>query len=230
MVDNTSVVANDSRPWVLPQSIKWLSTTTRERRIPLDSESGRIPHLFGTFLSPHIGSCLTGSSWQQQQQQCHGSECTHSDGTVTLFLTWVNGLCWPGTWPTGWERHIYSVYSISNWRTTYAWLCQVCVTSCSHSCLQWRRKWRNTRTSVLMIQPGKLRLWCSECCCTFYSYMTNFDTVCSVETLVDVMTILTILIIIIIIIIIIVLNCSWNCSSFGWWFCQWLQCLQYSIY
>jgi len=35
---------------------KWLSTTTRERRIPPDSESGGIPHLFGTSLSPHIGS------------------------------------------------------------------------------------------------------------------------------------------------------------------------------
>jgi len=35
---------------------KWLSTTTRERRIPPDSESGGIPHLFGTSLSPHLGS------------------------------------------------------------------------------------------------------------------------------------------------------------------------------
>jgi len=33
-----------------------LSTITRERWIPLDSESGGIPHLFGTSLSPHIGS------------------------------------------------------------------------------------------------------------------------------------------------------------------------------
>ena len=39
-----------------PQSIKWLSTITRERQIPPDSESGGIPHLSGTFLSPHIGS------------------------------------------------------------------------------------------------------------------------------------------------------------------------------
>jgi len=51
-----SAVGNDSRPWVVPQSIKWLSTTTRERRIHPDSESGGIPHLFGTSLSPHIGS------------------------------------------------------------------------------------------------------------------------------------------------------------------------------
>ena len=68
VVDNTSAVGNDSRPWVVPQSIKWLSTITRERRIPPDSESGGIPHLFGTFLSPHIGSCLTCSTWQQRQQ------------------------------------------------------------------------------------------------------------------------------------------------------------------
>jgi len=51
---------------------KWLSTITRERRIPPDSESGGIPHLFGTSLSPHIGSCPTGSSWQQQQQVVGG--------------------------------------------------------------------------------------------------------------------------------------------------------------
>ena len=35
---------------------KWLSIITRERWIHPDSESGGIPHLFGTFLSPHIGS------------------------------------------------------------------------------------------------------------------------------------------------------------------------------
>ena len=56
MVDNTSAVGNDSRPWVVPQSIKWLSTITRERWISPDSESGGIPHLFGTSLSPRIGS------------------------------------------------------------------------------------------------------------------------------------------------------------------------------
>jgi len=53
MVDNTSAVGNNSRPWVVPQSIKWLSTITRERRIHPDSESGRIPHLFG-HLCPLI--------------------------------------------------------------------------------------------------------------------------------------------------------------------------------
>jgi len=56
MVDNTSAVGNDSCPWVVPQSIKWLSTITRERRSPLYPESDGFPHLFGTFLSPHIGS------------------------------------------------------------------------------------------------------------------------------------------------------------------------------
>jgi len=56
MVDNTPAVGNDCRPWVVPQSIKWLSTITRERRIPLDPESGGFPPLFGTFLSTHIGS------------------------------------------------------------------------------------------------------------------------------------------------------------------------------
>jgi len=35
---------------------KWLSVIMRERRIPPDLESGGIPHLFGTCLSPHIGS------------------------------------------------------------------------------------------------------------------------------------------------------------------------------
>ena len=69
MVDNTSAVGNDSHPWVVPQSIKWLSTITRERWIPPDLDLGGFPHLFGTSLYPHIGSCLTGSSWQRQQQQ-----------------------------------------------------------------------------------------------------------------------------------------------------------------
>jgi len=46
---------------------KWLSTIMRERWIPLDSESGGIPHLFGTSVPPYR-QCLTGSSWQQQQQ------------------------------------------------------------------------------------------------------------------------------------------------------------------
>ena len=68
MVDNTSAVGNDSSPWVVPQSIKWLSTITRQRCIPPDSESGGIPHLFGTSVPPYR-QCLTGSSWQQQQQQ-----------------------------------------------------------------------------------------------------------------------------------------------------------------
>jgi len=31
---------------------KWLSTITRERRIPPDSESGGIPHFFGTSFPP----------------------------------------------------------------------------------------------------------------------------------------------------------------------------------
>jgi len=52
-----------SRPWVVPQSINGCQLSQgRERRIPPDSEPGWIPHLFGTSLSPHIGSCLTGSS------------------------------------------------------------------------------------------------------------------------------------------------------------------------
>ena len=50
------ITGDDSRPRVVPHSIKWLSTITRERQIPPDFESGGIPHLFGTFLSPHIGS------------------------------------------------------------------------------------------------------------------------------------------------------------------------------
>jgi len=44
---------------VVPQSApvnKWLSTITRERQIPQDPEYGGFPHLFGTFLSPHIGN------------------------------------------------------------------------------------------------------------------------------------------------------------------------------
>ena len=88
MVDNTSAVGNDSRPWVVPPVNKWLSTITRERRIPPDSEFGGIPHLFGTSLFPHIGSCLTGSSWQQQQLFL---ECFHA---VSLLVGLRKGI-WP---------------------------------------------------------------------------------------------------------------------------------------
>jgi len=38
--------------WLFPE----ISITMRERRIPPDSESGGIPHLFRTSLSPHIGN------------------------------------------------------------------------------------------------------------------------------------------------------------------------------
>jgi len=72
-VDNMSAVGNDSRPWVVPQSIKWLSTITRERQIPPDSESGGIPHLFGTFLSPHIGS-----AWRA----CHDNNDNNNNNKV----------------------------------------------------------------------------------------------------------------------------------------------------
>ena len=68
MVDNMSAAGNDSRPQVVLQSIKWLLTITRGRRIPPDSESGGIPHLFGTSVPPYRQR-LPGSSWQQQQQQ-----------------------------------------------------------------------------------------------------------------------------------------------------------------
>ena len=68
MVDSTSAVGNDSRPWVVPQSIKWLSTIMRERRIPPDSVWWISSSLRDIFV-PRYRQCLTGSSWQQQQQQ-----------------------------------------------------------------------------------------------------------------------------------------------------------------
>jgi len=55
MVDSTSAVGNDSRPWVVPQSIKWLSTIIG-RDGSLRIQSGGFPHLFGTSLFPDIGS------------------------------------------------------------------------------------------------------------------------------------------------------------------------------
>ena len=83
IVDNMSAVANDSRPWVVPQSIKWLSTITRERRIPQDSESGGFPHLFGTFLSAHIGSAW----WARHDNNNNNNNVmpivTHCQGCVT---------------------------------------------------------------------------------------------------------------------------------------------------
>jgi len=68
MVNNTSAVGNDSRPWVVPQSIKWLSIIMRERRI---HPSGfrvwwNSSSLRDIFVPPYRQR-LTGSSWQQQQ-------------------------------------------------------------------------------------------------------------------------------------------------------------------
>jgi len=65
---------------------KWLSTIMRGRQIPPDSESGWIPHLFWTSVPPYR-QCLTGSSWQQQQQQSylgHNSTVAHHTGRRAL--------------------------------------------------------------------------------------------------------------------------------------------------
>jgi len=53
---------------------KWLSAITRERQIPPDSESGGIPHLFGTFLSPHIGS-----DWRARHDNNNNNIHGHTD-------------------------------------------------------------------------------------------------------------------------------------------------------
>ena len=76
-------MGNDGRPWVVPQSIKWLSTITRERKILLDPESGGIPHLFGTFLSPHIGN-----AWRA----CHDNNNNNDNMIVTCTRTVRYGL------------------------------------------------------------------------------------------------------------------------------------------
>jgi len=114
MVDNTSAVGNDSRPWVMPQSIKWLSTIARERRIPPDLESGGFPHLFGVFFVPPYRQCVTGSSWQQQQQQQMVCKCIATDGyRITVCVNWTyrtgrtrmrwccRSVNWTGSW---WEK------------------------------------------------------------------------------------------------------------------------------
>ena len=67
-----------------PQSMKWLSTTTGETRIPQDPHGSlRIQSLVEFLISlghfvppPHIGNSLMGSSWQQQQQQQQQSGLT----------------------------------------------------------------------------------------------------------------------------------------------------------
>jgi len=89
-VDNTSAVGNDSRPWVVTQSIKWLSTITRERLIPPDPESGGFPYLFGTFLSPHIGS-----AWRARHDN-NNNNWLISDwhDTITGRYARCLGFCW----------------------------------------------------------------------------------------------------------------------------------------
>ena len=79
-VDNTSAVGNNSCPWVVPQSIKWLSTIARERRIPPDSESGGFHHLFGTSV-PH-----TGSAWRAHHDNNNNLQLVMSE-SVQYFST-----------------------------------------------------------------------------------------------------------------------------------------------
>lgn len=107
----------------------------------------------------------------------------HTATLCVSYIDWVTGLCWAGTWLTGWEHHICSVYSISSWQITYEWHFQVYVINCSHSCLQWRRRLKNTRISVLMIQLGKLRLWCSEFFLHILFIYTNFYIACGTAIL-----------------------------------------------
>jgi len=97
MVDNKSAVVNDSRPWVVPQSIKWLSTIMKERRIPPDSESGGIAHLFGTSLSlPHIGS-----AWQARYD--NNNKMLPSSFLPGLSTGRCHGLCADRRWTSPWR-------------------------------------------------------------------------------------------------------------------------------
>ena len=67
---------------------KWLSTTTRERRIPPDSESGGIPHLFGTSLSRHMGG-----AWRARHNNSNNNKVVIFWCSCSLMLhTWV--LCY----------------------------------------------------------------------------------------------------------------------------------------
>jgi len=127
VVDNTSAVGNDSRPWVVPQSIKWLSTITRERWIPPDSESGGIPHLFGTSVPPYR-QCLTDSSWQQQQQQAEWCSWHDVDttavysGRLAAQVSWLRSQV--GRWPALFCIHqVNRVNSCNGCAMITAWFC-----------------------------------------------------------------------------------------------------------
>jgi len=67
-VDNTSAVGNNSRPWVVPSVNKMAvnyhkgETDPSRFRVWWNSSS-----LWDIFVPPYR-QCLTGSSWQQQQQ------------------------------------------------------------------------------------------------------------------------------------------------------------------
>ena len=87
MVDNTSAVGNDSRPWVMPQSIKWLSTITRE----MDPSRFRVwwnsSSLWGIFCPPiyAVPDGLVMTTTTNNNVTCHMG--SHS---VTCHLTQVN--------------------------------------------------------------------------------------------------------------------------------------------
>ena len=78
-----AAVGNDSRPWVVPQLIKWLSTITRERWSPMDSESGGISHLFWTSSSPQY----IGSAWRARHDDINNNNvCSWDFAWVYIAL------------------------------------------------------------------------------------------------------------------------------------------------
>ena len=81
------------------------------------------------------------------------------DVSMSTYAVCLNGTV---TWPTEWERHIFSVYWTSSWQITFVTLFRASVTSCSHSCWPWRRRSRNTRTFDLMTRPARQKPWCSQ--------------------------------------------------------------------
>jgi len=69
MVDNTSAVGNDSRPWVVPPVNKMAVNYHKGETDPSGFRVWLISSSLRDIFVPPYRQCLTDSSWQQQQQQ-----------------------------------------------------------------------------------------------------------------------------------------------------------------
>ena len=107
MVDSMSAVGNDSRPWVVPQLIKWLSTITRGRDgslwiqslVESNQSSGHLcpptPHIGSAWWDRHDNNNKLSRYLHIMEEMC---VCLSSHSASRAFpAAWKHALtpCWP---------------------------------------------------------------------------------------------------------------------------------------